>query len=616
MPKPILVMLCLCLAAAASAFAGPDQWVEVSSTHFVVLTNASEKEARRQLDQFERMRWVFQTLFHRTNADPPAPIQVLACKNQKTFQSVEPQAYLAKGQLNLAGYFLTSPDTDYILLRLDAREYDPNARFEQNPYSTVYHEYTHLQFRSAGAWMPLWLNEGLAEFFENTQIRDKDVHLGQPNPDEILYLRENSLVPLQVLFRVDHNSPYYHQESKGSVFYAESWALTHYLMVNDSANHTGKVTAYMSLMSHGEDPVVAAQKAFGDLKVLEQELRNYINSGRYMEFVMKSTGASIDDSAFKARPVSQLEADSARAEILVNVGREKEARDLAAAVLKADPGNARAYQAMGQIESRAGNTAEARKSYAEAVKLDPKNFLAAYRYAVVSIGMDDAGDQAVAASLNSAIQLNPNFAPAFDRLAAVESRDHSKLAVAFSHEATAIKLDPSNVYYRTNAATILMQLGQDSDALKVLHAAATAATSPNESALIQNRIAEVEQMQQARAQAAQQQATAQVTQQIAFAEKPKYPAEANGPRHSSTGVIHQVTCSYPAVLEFQIESPKATIKVYSNDFTKLELTVVGFSPSGPMNPCTDFDGMKARVQYAETTDKSVDGQAISIELRK
>ena len=35
-----------------------------------------------------------------------------------------------------------------------------------------------------------------------------------------------------------------------------------------------------------------------------------------------------------------------------------------------------------------------------------------------------------------------------------------------------------------------------------------------------------------------------------------------------------------------------------------------------MNPCKDFEGMKAHVQYAESSDKTVDGQVIAIELRK
>ena len=72
------------------------------------------------------------------------------------------------------------------------------------PFATVYHEYTHMQYSEGAAeWMPIWLNEGLAEFMQNTEIREKDVHLGELSADDILYLRQNRLVPLNVFFKVD-----------------------------------------------------------------------------------------------------------------------------------------------------------------------------------------------------------------------------------------------------------------------------------------------------------------------------------------------------------------------------------------------------------------------------
>ncbi len=76
--------------------------------------------------------------------------------------------------------------------------------------------------------MPLWLNEGLAEFYQNTDIHEKDVWLGEPSSESLTCYAGSMLLPLPVLFTVDHNSPYYHEENKGSIFYAESWALVHY----------------------------------------------------------------------------------------------------------------------------------------------------------------------------------------------------------------------------------------------------------------------------------------------------------------------------------------------------------------------------------------------------
>jgi hypothetical protein len=45
-------------------------------------------------------------------------------------------------------------------------------------------------------------------------------------------------------------------------------------------------------------------------------------------------------------------------------------------------------------------------------------------------------------------------------------------------------------------------------------------------------------------------------------------------------------------------------------------TAANFTPKGDLNPCTDIEGLKAKVQYAEVSDKSVAGQIISVELSK
>ena len=65
--------------------------------------------------------------------------------------------------------------------------------------------------------------------------------------------------------RVDQTSPYYHDEQKGSVFYAESWALTHYIEISDAQKNTNRLQTYAELLMKKEDPIAAAQQAFGDL---------------------------------------------------------------------------------------------------------------------------------------------------------------------------------------------------------------------------------------------------------------------------------------------------------------------------------------------------------------
>ena len=158
MPKRLFLLLSLLTASLVSARDKMENWIEVRSPHFIVLSNSSEKQARHVADQFERMRLVFHAEVPRANVDPGVPIVVLALKDKKDFQTLEPEAYLAKGQIELAGLFMRAPDKNYVLLRLDAQG--------EHPYATVYHEYTHLLCSGAAEWLPLCSTKGWLSFIK------------------------------------------------------------------------------------------------------------------------------------------------------------------------------------------------------------------------------------------------------------------------------------------------------------------------------------------------------------------------------------------------------------------------------------------------------------------
>jgi tetratricopeptide (TPR) repeat protein len=627
MPRPLAFLSVLLIATSCFvpcfASSAPEQWVQVTSPHFKVITSSNDKQARHLLDQFERMRWMFQTLFPKSRVDPPIPIVVIAVKNRAAFQQFEPAAYLAKGQMNLAGLFLRTPDKNYVLLRLDGEG--------EHPYATVYHEYTHLQFSDAGDWMPLWLNEGFAEFIQNTEIRNKDVLIGEPSVDDILYLRQNTLLPLATLFKVDHQSPYYHDEQKGSVFYAESWVLTHYLEIGDKEKGTHRLTTYMQLVSQHQDPVVAAQTAFGDLKQLQQALETYVRAGDYKQFVLSSAAAPIDESSYKSSPLTNTQADAYRADFLVYVQRTQEAQSLLDAVLKADPNNGQALETKGYLAFREGDRAAARQWYEKAVKLDSQSYLAHYYFAIMSMGHADSSDPdssnhaEVEGSLRDCIRLNSSFAPCYDQLAGYYSMRHEKLDEAHTLNLQAIQLDSGNLIFRMNAASVLMTMSRYADAAAVLHSAVSLAKNPGEVQMVQSRLKQIEQIQSLGApESAMTTAPPTGVVEVQTTEKvvdivaaPKHPNEPpTGPRHIAVGVIYGVECNYPAVIDFEVQTTAKPVSVYSNNYFKIDLTASNFTPSGSMNPCKDLDGMKAKVQYAESSDKTVDGQVISIELRK
>lgn len=202
MSKRNALLLTALATLAPLATAQTDSWLEVRTPHFDVVTNSTEKEGRRAAHQFEGMRSVFQRVFPEADLDTAEPMLVIAVEDKRALQALEPEQYHTPGQLGLIGYFLQAAEKNYILILLNATG--------THPYAPIYHEYAHFVFSRLQQWMPLWLTEGIAEFYENTEILDDRVRIGKGDPYLQAVLDRHPLLPLSTLFAVDQHSPYYH----------------------------------------------------------------------------------------------------------------------------------------------------------------------------------------------------------------------------------------------------------------------------------------------------------------------------------------------------------------------------------------------------------------------
>src|SRR5579864_6815768 len=261
------IFSCL-LCAASFAGAQTNTWLEVTTPHFRVISNSTEKEARHAAFQFERMRSVFARVFPAANIDTATPIVALALQDMRDLEGLEPAVYLTNGQNRLRGLFLHAPETNYVLILLNATG--------QHPYAPIYHEYAHFVQYRTGEWMPVWLSEGWAEFYQTADILDTEVIVGKLDAGAWQYLQRTPLLSLSTVLTVDMHSPYYHEEDKGSLFYAEAWALTHYVKMKDARENTHRLQDYLDLVHRGVDSVAAATQSFGDLALLQSDLQKYI----------------------------------------------------------------------------------------------------------------------------------------------------------------------------------------------------------------------------------------------------------------------------------------------------------------------------------------------------
>src|SRR5205085_9174161 len=144
----------------------------------------------------------------------------------------------------------------------------------------------------------------------------------------------------------DLHSPYYHEENRASVFYAESWALTHYLKTKDVHDGTHIIDDYVALVNKKVDPIAAATQAFGDLDQLKSELHKYIVNGNYSYLPMDGS-IVVDDASFTVRTMSKAESDTVRADFMAHNRRTAEAKALLESVLRDDPTNAAALETLG-----------------------------------------------------------------------------------------------------------------------------------------------------------------------------------------------------------------------------------------------------------------------------
>ncbi|MGH9704214.1 MAG: DUF1570 domain-containing protein, partial [Candidatus Acidiferrales bacterium] len=260
-------ILILAGAIWCAASVTSDTWVEVRSPNFRVISNGGEKKAREVAVHFEQIRAVYRSSLPFAGAHASPLITILAAKDNKSLGQLLPD-YWGKERSHPAGLFVEGQLRYYILLDMDVAG--------PNPYIVIFHEYFHSLTLPFYPDMPTWLAEGMADFYANTVIDSKGVSLGMPNENQLLLLREQRILPLDVLFRVDPASPYYNEKDKTSIFYAESWALTHFLLLGDNQSHRKTLADFLSHLDRGESMEQAEAAAFGDLKQFQKQFNDYI----------------------------------------------------------------------------------------------------------------------------------------------------------------------------------------------------------------------------------------------------------------------------------------------------------------------------------------------------
>jgi tetratricopeptide (TPR) repeat protein len=345
----ILAAFALLSMTAGEARAG---WTQLRSQNFFFIGDASERTIRATAQKVEQFREVMLRAIPGAPATSPVPTVVLVFGSDGSFTPYKPR--FEGRTVEAAGLFLQSDDINYILV---------NAGSFDQAFKVVFHEYSHFLLGNWSEEMPVWLNEGMAEVYATFQERDggKSAVLGMLDRNHLGLLQDSPLIPLRELIAIDHTSPTYNEGTRRGVLYAQSWALVHYLMFGEEARRP-QLQAFMSAIRMGTQAEQAFGDAFGDVSVLDKELRNYIRRFRFPA-IRVDFGERVDGgTTARGEPIPESQASAYLGDVLARLGRVDAARALLRALVDKDGGSARAACALGLIELR-------EKRYDEALPL-------------------------------------------------------------------------------------------------------------------------------------------------------------------------------------------------------------------------------------------------------
>lgn len=424
----LLLMFICCASLSVRAEAAANPWVSVRSQNFFLVGHLSEGEAQALSNSLEEFRTVFVQLLPENYFDSQRAGTILVFAADSDYSPFKP---LHEGRIDqsVAGYF--SPGSDLSYITLAARDN------QEDTTSVLFHEYVHSLIRNSSARaVPLWYNEGLAEYYSAYDLLDggSRVRYGKSLARHVQYLpqhlRRNALLPLSSLLDANRSSALYNDQSKRYLFYAQSWALVHYLLSDQSGERGRQLTHYLKLTGEGRTNDNAIREAFHlEPAALESRLAAYVRAGRYPEqekVLAKSTTRATEAPLPQLHILTEAESEAQLGDLLFRTDRFEEAHQYLERALKLDANLASARITLALLYLREGHPAEAKAQLQAAISAAPLNYLAHYYYAdllrrdCADAENTPAGFVArtalIKGEINEAIKLAPDFADAYGLL--------------------------------------------------------------------------------------------------------------------------------------------------------------------------------------------------------
>ncbi len=455
-PCTLIALLLGCNAAEAQ-----ERWLELRSENYRFVGDVDDNDLLDVAMRFEAFHSAVTEIFSGRQYPEPGPMTVVVVDDDDLLEEL--------GLTGRDAYFLPDDVENYVAMLTESNR--------RRPFDRVLHDYFHAIAEETIPNAPLWLVEGLAEFYRTVRWSEEgtELQIGRPI-DALVRLARDDGARLNVdqLFAFSPDSDSYDEADREDIFHAQTWVFVHFLMTRNEGQGYAEMIRFVRLMASGISFEEAVDDALGlSFRTLLSDFENSVRQrGTYPYLTLAVGNASRGVGPAETVGISPAEVETQLAELLIRRGATDDARERLQRAIGLDAGSGVPRVVMGRVLIDQAQFEEARLSLESVVDGSDADFLSHYYYAL-SLIRDDAEPSPARLgearrALREAIRIGPRFADSYQELALSYLSTNENLDEAAELLDTALELRPRHPDYRFSLGRVLIEQERFSDVRTLL----------------------------------------------------------------------------------------------------------------------------------------------------
>lgn len=371
--KKVITLIVLTLGIESSVNAEA-RWTAVQGDGFNVITDAGVPPAAKMAHRIDQMRKLL------GGSIKILPLRVVLLASESLFSQLRPSA-------TVGGFYQSSAEEDWVVVRWGR----PDSE------RALSHELVHAFLEHSGPRRPLWLEEGLAEFYSTAQFDAKGWTIGRPIENHVRLLNQSAWLGEREFFEARPDSAMREEGTRIGRFYSQSWAVVHYLLTTPGIRE--RAPALFTALGDGVPFPRAVEAALGMRQgLLLEAARRSVEQGRFL--TARLAPEPVPQSSGAGKTLSPQEANGVIIDLALACGRPQLVEKTSKSATQ------RGLLALGK-----SNRTEAESQFRAAVAADAPQATPYFELAML-LREDHREPAQVAELLRATLERNPNHAEA------------------------------------------------------------------------------------------------------------------------------------------------------------------------------------------------------------